>query len=55
MPAVKGREDGKACVTGAGWSDNWAAAAAAAAKGVDGSEALLKACSISKAFDACSC
>ncbi len=55
MPAEKGREDDKACVMGVGCSDNWAAAAAAAAKGVDASEALLKACSTSKAFDACSC
>ncbi len=53
MPAVKGREDDKACVMGVGCSNNWAAAAAA--KGVDASEALLKACSMSKAFDACSC
>ncbi len=55
MPAVKGREDDKVCVMGVGRSDNRAAAAAAAAKGVDASEALLKACSMSKAFDACSC
>ncbi len=53
MPAVKGGEDDKVCVMGVGRSDN--CAAAAAAKGVDASEALLKACSMSKAFDACSC
>ena len=55
MPAMKGREDDKACVMGISCSDNWAAAAAAAANGVDASEALLNACSMSKAFDACSC
>ncbi len=55
MPAEKGREDDKACVIGISCSDNWAAAAAAAAKGVDAPEALLKTCSMAKAFDACSC